>query len=553
MIFRKRTRTACAVVATTAMLFALVSCTDEAPSSGGTTGPFILNTAISGGNLQDIFNPYLPTSGTQANRFMIYEPLVQVNKIKAEDYKPWLAKSWTWSSDSKTLTLQLQENVKWSDGQPFTSKDVVYTYGMLKKTPALNLNGLDFTSVAAQGDNTVVMTFPGNGRPAFPKTINTEIVPEHIYAAAGDLTKFNDPEPVGTGPFKFDKAQFSPQSYTIVKNATYWQAGKPKIDGIRVISYKDNAAVLSALLQGDVDWSSAYIANVDQSFVAKGSHFKYFWPVIGSDGLITNNAAAPFDDLAVRKATSLAINRKQVADSANRPDATNMSGLPLPLFADTIAAKYKDSNYTYDVPGAKKLLEDDGYQLGSNGYYAKGGKDLAFTITIPSAYTEQIAAAQIIQANLKEAGMKVGVKGVSVDAIDPLTTKGQFDATIGYPIDEYTTVYGLYNAWMNPKYVVPVGTVDQTKQNIERWNDPQTAKFFADYENATTDEQRAAAVEGLQGRFIDGMPWLILSYYQGYGDWNDTKVTGFPTADNPYWTANPNPVVALELTPVPKS
>jgi peptide/nickel transport system substrate-binding protein len=545
-----RWRAAIAAVAVVAMAATMSAC-----SSGGddaSKGGLILNTAITGGDFQDVFNPYLPTSGTQANRFMIYEPLVQVNKIKSEDYKPWLATKWDWSSDSKTVTFHLRANVKWSDGKPFTSDDVVYTYQMLKDTPALNLNGLEYESVKADGPLAVVMTFASNGRPTFPKTANTEIVPKHIYSKKGDLTKFEDPDPIGTGPFVFDKAKFSPQSYTLLKNDHYWQKGKPYIGGIRVIGYKDNTAVAAALIQGDVDWSSAYIANIDQTFTAKGPQFKHFWPVIGSDGLITNNAAFPFNDPVIREATSLAINRKQVADSANRPAATNKVGLPLPLFDNAIADKYKDATYKYDVDGAKKLIEQQGYTMGSNGYYAKDGKTLAFTITIPSAYTEQVAEAQIIQANLKQAGMKVAVNGVSVDAIDPLTTKGDYDATIGYPIDEYTTVYGLYNAWMNPKYYVPVGTVDQTKQNIERWNDPQTAKYFADYENATSDAERNAAIEGLEGRFVDGMPWLVLSYYQGYADWNDTKVTGFPTDENPYWRGDPNPVVALQLKPTGK-
>ncbi|MCU1524420.1 MAG: Peptide/nickel transport system substrate-binding protein [Microbacteriaceae bacterium] len=549
-MLRKRTvRVAIAAAISIALAATMAACSTSVSSD---SKGLILNTAITGGDFQDVFNPYLPTSGTQANRFMIYEPLVQVNKIKSEDYKPWLATKWDWSADSKTLTFHLREGVKWSDGKPFTSADVVYTYQMLKDNPALNLNGLEFDSVKADGDFTVVMTFAGNGRPSFPKTANTEIVPQHIYSTKGDLTKYNDPNPVGTGPFVFDKSSFSPQSYTILKNNDYWQKGKPEIGGLRVIGYKDNSAIASALLQGDVDWSSAYIANIDQTFTAKGPQFKHFWPVIGSDGLITNNAAAPFDNLAIRQATSLGINRKQVADSANRPAATSAAGLPMPLFENAIADKYKDVTYKHDVAGAKKLIEGEGYTLGSDGYYAKGGKTLGFTITIPSAYTEQVAAAQIIQANLKDVGMKVEVNGVSVDAIDPLTSKGDYDATIGYPIDEYTTVYGLYNAWMNPKYSVPVGTVDQTKQNIERWNDPQTAQFFADYENATTDDQRNAAIEGLEGRFVEGQPWLILSYYQAYADWNDTKVTGFPTDANPYWRGDPNPVVALQLKPTGK-
>ncbi|GIH15934.1 ABC transporter substrate-binding protein [Rugosimonospora africana] len=527
------------------------ACTGSVSASNN--GAPILNLAHTGDAVQRVFNPYLPINAySVGSKFEIYEPLVQVSKISAESYKPWLAESWSWSSDSKTLTLQLRKGVKWTDGQAFTSADVVFSYNLVKKFPALNLNGIEFSSIQAQGDNTVVMTFDKNARPNFDTIVQLEIVPEHVWSKVSDPTTYQDPSPVGTGPFTLDAKSFTPQGYTLLKNAKYWQAGKPAIGGLRFVTYKDNTAVAAALVQGDVDWSSAYIANIDQTFTAKGKQFQHFWPVIGADGLITNDAAAPFNDLQVRKAVSDGINRSQVAASANRPPATNPIGLPLPLFNDSIAPQYKDSKYTYDVNAAKQILQADGYTMGADGYFAKGGKQLAFSITIPSAYTEQVGAAQVIQANLKQAGIKVTVNGVSVDAINALTQKGNYQATIGYPIAEFQTAYGLYDAWMNPKYSVPIGQPIVTDENIERWEDPQTSQYFADYIAATTDDQRKAAIAGLEGRFVDGIPWIVLSYYQGYGDWNSTKVTGFPTDSNPYWTAEPNEVVALNLKPTGK-
>ncbi|MEV6845140.1 ABC transporter substrate-binding protein [Actinoplanes sp. NPDC051411] len=546
---RLKTVRAVAIAGVAALATSLVAaCSDDAPTTN--KSGLVLNVASTGDPVQRVFNPFLPvTAYAVGSQFEIYEPLVQINKITANSFKPWLAKSWTWSADSKSLTLQLQPGVKWSDGKPFTSADVVFTYNLLKQYPALNLVGIDFDSIEAQGDDTVVMHFAQNGRPSFTQLVNLEIVPQHIWSTVGDPTKYQDPDPVGTGPFVLNKTSFTPQGYEIDKNPGYWQPGKPGIGGLRYVVYKDNTAVTNALVQGDIDWSSTYIANVDQTFTAKGKQFQHFWPIIGADGLITNNASAPFNDLQVRKAVSLGIDRKQVADSANRPAATFAGGLPLPLFDDAIAAEHKASTYSYSVADAQQTLTADGYTKGSGGYFTKGGKTLSFTITIPSAFTEQVAAAQVIQANLKQAGIKVDINGVSVDAINPLTQKGQYQATIGYPINEFQTPYQLYDAWMNPKYYQPVGKVDQTMENIERWNDPQTAQFFADYLSATTDAQRDAAISGLEGRFIDGIPWIVLSYYQQYGDWNATKVTGFPTDADPYWTAAPSEVVALNLKP----
>jgi peptide/nickel transport system substrate-binding protein len=529
-----------------------VACGGGAATTTSKDG-LVLNVAYTGDPVQRVFNPYLPVNAENTgSQFDIYEPLVQVSKISAESYKPWLATSWTWATDSKSLTLQLRQGVKWTDGQPFTSADVVFSYNLVKKNPAMNLNGVDFDTITAQGDNTVVFTFKQNARPFFSTIVNLAIVSQHLWSKVANPATYTDASPVGTGPFTLDPSSFTPQGYLLVKNKSYWQSGKPAIGGLRFIIYKDNTAVGAALVQGDVDWSSAYLANVDQTFTNKGKQFQHFWPVIGADGLITNNATAPFNDLQVRKAVSDAIDRTQVANSANRAPAVNPVGLPLPLFDTSIAAQYKGLKYTFDVNTAKGLLTSDGYTMGSDGYFQKGGKDLSFAITIPSAFTEQVGAAQVIQANLKKAGIKVSVNGVSVDAINPLTQKGDYQATIGYPINEFQTAYGLYDAWMNPKYVVPLGQEIVTGENIERWQDAATSQYFSDYLTATTDAQRTAAITGLEGRFIDGVPWLVLSYYQGYGDWNNTKVTGFPTTANPYWVASPSEVVALNLTPTGK-
>ena len=80
---------------------------------------------------------------------MIYEPLFFYDTAKAGDIKPWLGTSYAWSDGGKTLTVQLRHNVKWTDGKPFTSADVVFTFDQALHSTALNKFGLPLASVSA--------------------------------------------------------------------------------------------------------------------------------------------------------------------------------------------------------------------------------------------------------------------------------------------------------------------------------------------------------------------------------------------------------------------
>jgi ABC-type transport system substrate-binding protein len=106
------------------------------------------------------FNPFVPTQAAygMGATGLIYEPLIQFNMVSPPKNYPWLATSYTWSNGGKTLTFAIRQGVKWSDGQPFTPADVVFTFDMLKKTAAVNLTGVKYDGVSASGNN-VVLTF----------------------------------------------------------------------------------------------------------------------------------------------------------------------------------------------------------------------------------------------------------------------------------------------------------------------------------------------------------------------------------------------------------
>ncbi|MCU1679417.1 MAG: Peptide/nickel transport system substrate-binding protein [Amycolatopsis sp.] len=542
---RRRVRAA-ALMAVVSLVVA--GCSGGAGAAAG--GQVILNVAGGPtGPVQRVFNPHLPTSAYDlGSRGLIYETLAQVDTIAADEVKPWLADSWTWSDGNKKLVFKLHPGVKFTDGVGMTAQDVVFSYELLKKFPATNLRGIQFASIEATGTDAVTMTFDKPSLQFLDIIVANEILPEHIWGKVADPVAYPDADPIGTGPFTLKS--FSAASYLLVKNPNYWQTGKPKIDGLQFVSKRDNEGVALALAQGQIDWGGVYVPNVGQTYTSKNPHFKAFWPTVGTDGLITNQQTAPFNDLAVRKAVSLAVDRKQIANANQGQPASNQTALPMPVYQKSVAPEYQNLVYTQDKAGAKKLLENDGYVMGQDGYYAKNGQTLSFTITDPSSYTEQIAEAQVIVSQMKDVGIKADINGVPVESINALTQKGNFQASLGYPIDTQTSEFAIYDSWMNPAYSLPIGQDIITGQNIQRWNDPATRQLFDQYPVATTDAERQKILFALQKTMVEQLPLIPLTYFPDYAEYNDTKVTGWPTAENPYASPKPGVVVAVNLVPV---
>ena len=227
-------------------------------SASGSGSSTTLTVAGQSDNLTRVFNPFLANTAqgltytSQSSGGFIYEPLVQINTVDIGNDLPWLAKSWQWSDGNKTLTLNLQSGVKWTDGKPFSADDVVFTYDLLKKNPGVNLLGVDFTSVSSPNPNQVVFTFPVPSQQYFTNIVSSPIVSRHIWSTVNPTT-YTDTNPVGTGPFKL--STFSPQSFLLVRNDDYWQP-KAQIEALRFVAYADNEGMTNALVQGLADWAA---------------------------------------------------------------------------------------------------------------------------------------------------------------------------------------------------------------------------------------------------------------------------------------------------------
>jgi peptide/nickel transport system substrate-binding protein len=264
------------------------------------------------GDFTRIFNPYNPNYNIGAQG-MIYETLLFFNRLDGT-IKPWLASSYSVSTDATVETFHLRPGVKWSDGQLLTSDDVVFTFNLLKKYPAMDTNGIwqSLKSVTATDPSTVVVTLNTSFSPLLWYVAGqTYILSKHQWSQVkGDASNYADPNPIGTGPYTLKT--FTPQLYTLARNPNFWQPGKPEVNQLNFPAYNSNTSAELALDRGKVDWAGLFVPNLQQTFVSRDpAHNHYWFPSSDMVLLFLNTAKYPFNLLPVRQAISYAIDRQR--------------------------------------------------------------------------------------------------------------------------------------------------------------------------------------------------------------------------------------------------
>jgi peptide/nickel transport system substrate-binding protein len=176
---------------------AIGACGSDITSVAGlasTAGGLVIQGDAGSPNLIEDFNPY---AGSQLHgTYLLYEPLELVSGLNGA-YTPYLATSYKFTSPT-TLVYTLRQGVKWSDGQPLTSADVLFSFNLLKKVPALDGTGIwtVISSVKAAGTS-ITFTFIKPDVPFAAAIAATPIVPAHIWSKIADPATFTNLDPVG--------------------------------------------------------------------------------------------------------------------------------------------------------------------------------------------------------------------------------------------------------------------------------------------------------------------------------------------------------------------
>jgi peptide/nickel transport system substrate-binding protein len=505
-----------------------------------------------GGNApQRNFNPFSPTALTTT---FVYEMLFNINDYSCE-VEPWLAESFTWESPTK-LVVRTRKGVQWSDGKPFSAKDVAFTFNLFKKAPGLDRNGIwsALSSVTATSEDEVTFTFKEPSVPRFNQIADTRIVPEHIWSKESDPEKFTNPNPVGTGPFTVKS--MNSQQLVLERNPRYWQADKVKVQELFFRKATGGAEVDKLRLQrGEYDWNAMFVPDIEKTYVAKDpKHNKYWFPPGANISLYMNLTKAPFNDVEFRRALTYAIDREEIKDKAQYGyvETASQTGLVLPGQKAWLAPDIEnEGRVPYDPERAKQILADAGYQTGPDGKLrGKDGKPLpAFSFKVQNGWVDWIQAAQIIRDNLADLGITLNVQTPTPEIVDADRASGNFDMVFGVH-GGGCNMYDAYRLPLHSAQTAPVGK--PAASNFVRWRDARTDDLLDELAQAQEEEEQKRIVGELQKIMVEQVPVIPLWYGAQWFQYRTEKVVGWPSAEDPYAGPGDQLVIITRLRPNPE-
>ncbi|MEO6702720.1 MAG: ABC transporter substrate-binding protein [Jatrophihabitantaceae bacterium] len=522
------------LIATAATLTAtgLSACKGHPQAAAGGSGTLTISGDAGNPTLVENFNPFQPSTELHGT-YLLYEPLEIRSPIDGS-YTPYLATDYKFSNPT-TLQYTIRQGVEWSDGKDFTAADVVFTFNLLKKYPALDSTGVwqQITGVAATG-NTVTFTFKQPNVPFAGVLAGTPIVAEHVWSGVGDPTKYANTSPVGTGPFTLDK--FAPTQYTLKKNGGYWQADKVAPSEVVFPAKASNSSTeqLDAT-SGKFDWSYDFLPNVKQTFVSRDSqHNTYWFPPGGAIGLFLNDRKAPYSDVNFRRGVSLALNRTAIATKAVNGylDQASQSGLILPNLQKWLDPSLPNQGkVSQDRTAALAAFSQAGYTMRGNKLVSAAGKAASMTIVMPQDFSDWVAAAKEVTNQLAGVGIKVNLDLPQYAQYSKATQAGTFDAAMGGfggTGDPYTD----FNNALNSAFAAPVNT--PTGNNFERFSDPGVDSALATLAKATDEATQQQATYALEQAMFTKVPVVLMYYGGSWGLFSTKNFTGWPSESDPY-------------------
>lgn len=350
----------------------------------------------------------------QVQRYALFVTLARYDSALAP--APYYARTWRWSSDRRTLVMSLIGTLRWHDGVLTTARDAAFTLDAARDPATGSPRAGDLAQLDAADapdDTTLVLHF-ATPQPQLPAVLcELPIVPAHLLRGiprAGWRSADFSTAPVGNGPFRFVQ-RVAGQRWVFERNDAFPKAmgGPPATSRFVVAVVDEPATKMAGLVSGDLD--VAGIAPAMAGLAARDPTLRVIeYPVLSSVALVFNPRRPPLDDVRVRRAIALSIDRARIIDAAVAGMGTPASG-PVP---DGSPFALASSSPAMDTRRADSLLDASGWRRGADGSRFRNGNALSFTmLTVGSG---ENAAEQLVQADLAARGISLRIRQLEMGA-----------------------------------------------------------------------------------------------------------------------------------------
>ncbi|WP_404971185.1 ABC transporter substrate-binding protein [Vibrio campbellii] len=496
---------------------------------GGTLTVPIINTGF-----VENFNPYTTKDTLHG---IMFEPLFVLNNMTGETHYR-LAESVEYSDDLKTITLKLRDGLEWSDGAPLTAEDVVFSFELTKKAPAFDVKAIwptgNLTSIEATDKQTVVFNLAEPDSTFLWSIGAYHIVPKHTWSKVTDYTTFTNPNPVGSGPMTTVK-YVKPQQMELCRNPHYYLENRPYLDCVNFRSYNDNSQIQPALIKGEIDWGSNFIADVESTFVGQDKENNHFWyPANDAIHLYVNTKKAPFDDLRVRQALSMSLDREAIVDIAAYGYPTvnyNVGGIAelYKKHIDEDVNKKFGHLTQYDAKKAQSLLDEAGIvDRNGDGFRDNAdGSTVEFDIEVVNGWTDWIQVVQMVTEYFADVGIKANVKTVDWAVYDKNLKDSAFTMSINWSMVSDNPILAFQEYYHTSR----VGKGFHAGHGV---HSPEIDKLIDSFGKIGDAEKQEAIISELQEFTAENMPFIPLFSNPTWFQYSTKNIVGWPSEKDPY-------------------
>lgn len=396
-------------------------------------------------------NPITATDAYEGtvNSGKIYETLIERNNETLE-LEPLLAESWEISEDKLKFTFKIREGIKWHDGKPFTSEDVVFSYKTIMNpkvdSPQLRAYFQEIRDVKAIDDLTVEFTYARPYFLALEFCGGMPIVPKHIFDKGDFNTNPAGRSPVGTGPYKFVRWTTG-RDIVIEKNPDYW-GDKPKLDKIVFKIITDNTVAFQVLKREELDVSGLTPIQWERqtntpSFKENYDKLSYFTPNYSYIGW--NSRRPYFADKKVRTALTHLVNRELILNKILFDLGAIVTN---PFYINSPEYDKSIEPYPYDPKKAEELLEEAGWvDSDGDGIRDKDGVKFAFEFLIPGGSETGEKIATILKEELDKMGIQMDIRKTEWAVFTTRLNERNFDAvTLAWSMGVESDPYQIWSS-----------------------------------------------------------------------------------------------------------